>query len=395
VERQHAEATSLNKRDAVGESVETQALAEVTGQYQNEMAKRMDAQNKLLQKDQQVRELQRQVDAMRDASGAISRAPSCDGELAVHEAKKQRELAEKESQLRELQQQLDDEFTRRAELQGQVVEKDKQLREMQFVVEDSDLYRHQAMQEQLLQKTRELCDLQAQLTQELALRQSVQYKVIEKERAICELQKQLMTARGASTESSFVRSSSVIVPAAGVGDGSSYEFGTDGGVSPASPREPEGEDSTYQAGTDSSRVSPPVASPPTPIGGFGPPIPLGEQPSLMPSVRSTPSGSLRTPPAFDSPAFMPRSMPIRTVTMPCSSSTNVQEVRGSSADSLRNQHNIAWWGSYYQPNTAASDETPPISPMLNVEGRTLAIPGSARDLEEVMRRERQGGRTFR
>ena len=106
------------------------------------------------------------------------------------------------------------------QLQGQVVEKDKQLRETQFILEDSDLYRHHAAQEQLLQKTRELCDLQAQLTQELALRQSVQYKVIEKERAICELQKQLMQARGASnnsTESSFVRPSSASAPTGGMG----------------------------------------------------------------------------------------------------------------------------------------------------------------------------------
>eukprot|EP00419_Tripos_fusus_P064045 CAMPEP_0172929486 /NCGR_PEP_ID=MMETSP1075-20121228/218507_1 /TAXON_ID=2916 /ORGANISM="Ceratium fusus, Strain PA161109" /LENGTH=620 /DNA_ID=CAMNT_0013790781 /DNA_START=39 /DNA_END=1900 /DNA_ORIENTATION=+ len=302
-------------KNAVGENTETKTIAEVTGQYQSEMAKRMDAQNKLLQKDQQVRELQRQVDTMRDATVPTSVAPGCEQDRqAAQEAKKlRRELAEKESQLRELQQQLADELTKRAQLQGQVVEKDKQLRETQFILEDSDLYRHHAAQEQLLQKTRELCDLQAQLTQELALRQSVQYKVIEKERIICDLQKQLMNARGthessSTTErsSSFVRSSTGPrgPPVGGVEDGSSYDFEGEGC---ASPREPEGEDSTCQTGADSPPVQQ-VGS--VPISGFGPPIPLGEQPSMMPSVQNTPLGSLRTPAGVDSTAFMVGSVPI-------------------------------------------------------------------------------------
>jgi len=332
VERQHARATSLNERDIVGESVETQSIAEVVSQYQNEMAKRMDVQNKLLQKNQQVRELQRQVDDMREVSGLTSRVPSCDGELlAVQEAKRQRfELAKKESQLQELQQRLGCELTKRAQLQGQVVEKSKQ---------------HQGAQTQLLQKTREVCDLQAKLIQELPRRQSVQYKVIEKERVIYELQQQLMTARGASnnsTERSIVRPSSALreLPVGGVGDGSIYDFGMDGAVSPASPSEPEGEDSTC-AGADSPCVQPVIASPP--IGGFGPPIPLGEQSSMMPSVQSTRLDSLRVPPAFESPAFMPHTCgAFRTVTMSCNSSTSMQEVRGSSTEPQRNQHNTCW-----------------------------------------------------
>mmetsp|Transcript_113651 Transcript_113651/g.226163 ORF Transcript_113651/g.226163 Transcript_113651/m.226163 type:complete len:631 (+) Transcript_113651:62-1954(+) len=394
-------------KNAVGENTETKTIAEVTGQYQSEMAKRMDAQNKLLQKDQQVRELQRQVDTMRDATVPTSVAPGCEQDRqAAQEAKKlRRELAEKESQLRELQQQLADELTKRAQLQGQVVEKDKQLRETQFILEDSDLYRHHAAQEQLLQKTRELCDLQAQLTQELALRQSVQYKVIEKERIICDLQKQLMNARGthessSTTErsSSFVRSSTGPrgPPVGGVEDGSSYDFEGEGC---ASPREPEGEDSTCQTGAD----PPPVQQfGSVPISGFSPPVLCGEQPSMMPSVQNTPLGSLRTPAGVDSTAFMSQncsrvSWPIRTVTMPCTSSTstNMQEVVGPGTQA--SQHNIAWWGSYYHPNNRAhsSDDTAAFAHMHNVDARTMGVPGSAREVEEQwVRRERQGARSF-
>lgn len=200
VERQHAETESFT---TVGKNAEVQAIAEVMGQCQSEMAKRMDVQSKLLLKDQHVRELQRRVAALQDAS-------------------------------RELQQQLADELTKRAQLQGQVAEKDKRLRDIQFIA-----------QEQELQKTRELCELQAQLHQELALRQVAQYKLIEKEHVIRDLQ--FLMAQGSYessniAERSFVSSSAGLMGqlVAGVGDESSYDFEREGG---ASLWEPEDEDS--------------------------------------------------------------------------------------------------------------------------------------------------------
>jgi len=325
VERQRAETELLTKKDFVG----AEAIAELMGQYQSEMVKRMDAQNKVLQKDQQVRELQRQVDALQNSSGVTSMSPSCDQErLVAQEAEKQRlELAEKESQLQKLQQQLADELAKRASLHGQVAEKDKQLRDMQSMLQDQHptaqeqllQERHDTTQEQLLQRTKELCDLQAQLVQELTVRQDVQYKVLDLQRVNCDLQRQLTSIAARPI-------------ARGVGDGSS-----------ASPSEPEGEDSTCPTG-ETPHVQQVVSMP---IGAFGPPNTFGALRSTPTSFPGSPTTVMRTtrrPASFDSSAFMPQSS--RTTfpifTMPRNSPTSMEQLAGSSPGVATSQHNMAW-----------------------------------------------------
>lgn len=49
------------------------------------------------------------------------------------------------------------------------------------------------MQSQVIEKERQVCELQTQLAEELAKRQAVQYQVIEKDRRICMLQQQLFS----------------------------------------------------------------------------------------------------------------------------------------------------------------------------------------------------------
>jgi len=324
VERQHADTQSLANRDTVGENAETTAVAEVESLCHNEIAKRIDLQNKLLKKELQVWGLQRQVITLQDNLVVTSRSPRCDQHcLAAQEAKKQcLELAEKEVQLRKVQTQLADELSKRVQLQGQVLERDKQLRDMHLIAEDTDHCRQEAEQEQLLQATRELVALQGHLTQELAQRQSVQYKVIERERVIFDLERQLTMERSIGPMG---------LPVGGVADGSISDF--EGGTGTcASPSEPEGEDATFRVGLASRVRVQQVASP-----------------RLVASAESTPRGTLRTPPSYDPTAFMSLngrvSWPITT------NSSTIQESAVLSPGVQTRQRNITFpWNFYHQPS---------------------------------------------
>lgn len=302
-----------------GDNTEKETLVDETRQLEGKLAKQMDEHNRLLQDDQQVRELHRQVDDMRDPPGPSKMTPMCDQEqVAAQETQRQRlELAEKEAQLGDLQQQLSDELSERANLQGQVVEKDRQLREMQLVVEDSDLLRQQAVQDWLRQKTNEVCDLQDRLTQEMTLRQDVQYQVIEKERVICDLQMQLarsQTIHDPINKGSAKSKTGPSMPAR-VGVAATFHYKGEWGEGSSSPRNTEGGDSTCEELRESSQQ---LAG--KPLSGFGPPVPLGTQPPMVPTVR--PSRRARTfqvspPNHVDTKGFTSVSIP-RAITMPSS-----------------------------------------------------------------------------
>eukprot|EP00419_Tripos_fusus_P031778 CAMPEP_0172782544 /NCGR_PEP_ID=MMETSP1074-20121228/203985_1 /TAXON_ID=2916 /ORGANISM="Ceratium fusus, Strain PA161109" /LENGTH=585 /DNA_ID=CAMNT_0013619527 /DNA_START=41 /DNA_END=1795 /DNA_ORIENTATION=+ len=293
-----------------------ETLVEATRQLQEERAKRMDTQNKLLQKDQKLRELQRCVQAMQDAPDPSSTTPRCDhDQVAAPDAQRLRfELAEKEAQLQDLQQQFADELSKRANLQSQAIEREKQLQEMQFAVEDSDLLRQQAAQDQLTQKIREVHKLQSLLTEELTLRQSVQYSVIEKERTICDLQEQLAHFQRlyGPLKTSCVRSTTCPSSVAAEGGGAAtFQLGGS-----TSLREPEDEDSTYEVSRESSSVVQPSMRSP-----------------MVSTVLGSPRSNRRSLNHIDTMAFKYQSrlaLPSRTISLPCSPILNFRECEVSS-----------------------------------------------------------------
>lgn len=94
--------------------------------------------------------------------------------------------------------QLAEELKARQSAQTQLAEKEQQLKSFREVFgqvkEDQPfdrLSQQQAIQEQVIEKEREVCDLQQQLADELSKRQAVQYQIIEKDRSVCELQASL------------------------------------------------------------------------------------------------------------------------------------------------------------------------------------------------------------
>eukprot|EP00439_Symbiodinium_sp_Y106_P085185 s632_g27.t2 len=96
-------------------------------------------------------------------------------------------LSAKESQIVELQRQLAEELAQRQEAQKHLERAMKDMRELPL----ERLSAQQAVQEQVIEKEREVCSLQQQLADELSKRQAVQYQIIEKDRVICELQSQM------------------------------------------------------------------------------------------------------------------------------------------------------------------------------------------------------------
>uniref|UniRef100_A0A7S4RWA9 Uncharacterized protein n=1 Tax=Alexandrium monilatum TaxID=311494 RepID=A0A7S4RWA9_9DINO len=177
-----------------------QMVRELQLQLTEEVAKRMEVQNRLLDKDRQLREAKEalsksspaQGDAANEDHGAIHQVQQrlAEEEDRRHEA--EGKLMEKDNQIHQLQQQLADELKSRMDAQKQVVEKERKLSELKLYIEDGDLTRQQGQQAQVIEKEREVCELQQQLAEELTRRQGIQYQLIEKERQVCSLQSQLM-----------------------------------------------------------------------------------------------------------------------------------------------------------------------------------------------------------
>uniref|UniRef100_A0A7S4RWY3 Uncharacterized protein n=1 Tax=Alexandrium monilatum TaxID=311494 RepID=A0A7S4RWY3_9DINO len=199
------ELDELRRKQALASAPDAEAgqmLRELQQQLTEEVAKRMDVQNRLLEKDRQLRESREDLTKATSAQGntsAESRVTMLQYQqrLVDEEGKRlqaEGKLLEKDVQIQCLQQQLADELNSRMEAQTQVAEKERKLSELQLFIEGDDLSRQQGQQAQVIEKEREVCELQQQLADELSRRQSIQYQLIEKERQVCALQSQLMGA---------------------------------------------------------------------------------------------------------------------------------------------------------------------------------------------------------
>jgi len=98
---------------------------------------------------------------------------------------------DKDHIIQELQLQLADEVTLRHDANARVEELGRQLSNMESEAETKYVCQQRDMQDRLIEKHREVCDLQHQLVEELAMRRQMQHMMIQKQETIHELQQKL------------------------------------------------------------------------------------------------------------------------------------------------------------------------------------------------------------
>lgn len=196
---------------STGDGESSQMVRELQQQFAEEVAKRMDVQNRLLEKDKRLREVQEELvksnaseqplptEALREENDALkSKVTDQETKCADYEAK----LKERDTALTRLKHVLAEELKSRMAAQQQVAEKEKQISNMQMANESSDLSKEQQLQTQVIEKTREACELAQQLADELTKRQDVQFQLLQKERAVCELQTRVLAMERAGMDGS-------------------------------------------------------------------------------------------------------------------------------------------------------------------------------------------------
>jgi len=184
-----------------GEHPESAAMKELQQQLHEEREVRLRLQAKLLEKDSSLRMPWRLDDSTSSTNSSVSEhVVSCDmGQ--PYEQETERHLlqpadsgsgpSDKDHIIQELQHQLADEVGLRRDAQGRIAELGRQLSELEYSTETKDVSQQQALQNRLITKDREVCELQDQLVEELEKRQQMQYRMIQKDQAIFDLQQRL------------------------------------------------------------------------------------------------------------------------------------------------------------------------------------------------------------
>jgi len=169
-----------------GVQAESAAIKELQKQLREEQKMRFQLQAKLLEKD-----LQLQMPWRRDDStNSYVSEQEIEGHM-LQPADSNSGSSDKDHIILELQHQLADEVALHLDAQGRVAELGRQLRKLEYATETKGISQQQALQNRLIKKDREVCELQDQLVEELTRRQQMQHMMIQKDQTISDLRRQL------------------------------------------------------------------------------------------------------------------------------------------------------------------------------------------------------------
>lgn len=154
-------------------------------QVAEEMQRRMRAESKLLDKDEQLQEAEHRLAA------TPRRATTGGGEAPKRSVAEQSRQLEMEGQLQHLQQQVANEVEKRIKLTEQLEDYERQVAESWAAKEGDDLEQQKTVQCRVINKEREVCELQRQLADELYQRRMVQNQLLEKDCLIRKLQRRM------------------------------------------------------------------------------------------------------------------------------------------------------------------------------------------------------------